>query len=151
MGLFLRGMMKDPDSLVRGQWRVVPLPNGPGEKGVVSVVCWIGGLFEVNCHLSSVSVSCRCYFCYSMVILSASFWSCRVGHLSSTSISLILGVFLCQVKVNLAVLHRTFCQCPFFMWIPHPTGIFEDGMHKGQVSELLDLTCTSLKSSLQEP
>ena len=74
---------------------------------------------------------------YSMVILSASFRSCRVGHLSSTSITLMLGVFLCQVKVNLAVPHCTFCQCPFFMWIPQPTSIFEDGMHKGQVNSLI--------------
>lgn len=90
-----------------------------------------------------------------MVSLAAFLQSCRVGHFNSTSISLslTLDVFLCWFKANLAAPCCTFSSLLmsfFIVWIPHHTGMFEDGTHKGQVSEHLDPSCTNLEISLQD-
>lgn len=40
---------------------------------------------------------------------------------------------------------------PFFLYGSHRTGIFEDGTHKGQVSERFDPSCVSIEVSSLKP
>ena len=97
--------------LIRGQLQV---PGSRGEGGaVVSVVCSTGDSFEVYtcifCPLRALAGSGSCcrsshatftvpmVITCSMVIVAAFPRSFRVGHLSSTSISLTLDIFFVLV------------------------------------------------------
>ena len=128
--------------LIRGQWQVIQVPLSPGGGGggtVVSVVCSTGDSFEVYtcifCPLRALAGSGSCcrsshatftvpmVIICSMVIVAAFPRSFRVGHLSSTSISLTLDIFFVLVLSEsccaLLYLFET-CQCSFSCVCPTP-------------------------------